>query len=1105
MSTNHSIPFCARRQKGSALVITLALLVLICALVLSFFVQSTLSRQIAFSSAGQYRADLAAQTALDTIIGDLRTEISAGSTAYTSNGISIYIPTNNFTAAPYRVNDQGFANLVKQSTSASPSWSGTNYASAVSKPIRSAPDNSTTMPAANGRHITINQWNKPGLLGDPGTGSLPTVPNGYTAPDWVILTRQGAATNAINLPPIGPGSGTLSDKNANNQNYVIGRYAYTIYDEGGLLDVNVAGYPSSVSGTDFPSKRGLLPQVDLANIPGIDNTANADAFIQWRNQSSAASASSYTNYVLGGKNGFTTVAPGDQTLVGRVDLINYARSHPTQLSTAALQYLATFTRELNAPSYTPPVLGGSSRPPTSTGASATQGKDDAFNPSLINLRVTKPFTRTSDGLPARVGESLIKYRFPLSRLAWISHNGPNNATESQIYESFGLTWSNSIIDSWSGATTSGWVYNHGSINGRGDGQTILLLSDVAALGREPDFFELLQAGMLLGSLGKGAADDTATVGPYDTNIYYQVLQIGANLVDQFDSDSYPTHVSFNSADFYGVENLPYLSWVYTTPYRFHGSSQSSTYPAFPNIGIWLQPVVWNPHAANTSSSSPTQFRVIATGGVYDSFYGGGVTIFTPLYDLSNSSGITFSSGPGQTFQVPTLLSPAMGATAAGNDYVTDDGMTSFVGFSTISGGTWAAPDYRIDQDPNPANANQVFVWAAAQPYPYVNFQLQYREGPASPWITYDVMRYLNGTADTYDNFPPNCFRTYGPSIGAGPGAAHVRSDPRTDRFGVHASGGPASILPATNPPNNYFTTIRPDTGIGSEAHGAHGSIASPGWFFGSGANGYFGCISDNRDSSNTHYADPDTIVRPGDGAYADGSLNNGGYPLAIDNFNSLNSRPIILNRTFRSAAEMGYASRGMPWKELDFFTAESGDAALLDLFCIVEPATPNSNSAVYPTVEAGKLNLNTRQKAVISAAIMGAIKSEAEGTVIDASTANSIADSLNNLTKTSAGGPLLNRAELATRLSPLLTGIYPTPADNIIKRRREGAIRALSDIGNTRTWNLLIDVIAQSGRYTPNATSLNQFTVEGMRRYWLHIAIDRYTGAIVQQYIEPVL
>jgi hypothetical protein len=50
----------------------------------------------------------------------------------------------------------------------------------------------------------------------------------------------------------------------------------------------------------------------------------------------------------------------------------------------------------------------------------------------------------------------------------------------------------------------------------------------------------------------------------------------------------------------------------------------------------------------------------------------------------------------------------------------------------------------------------------------------------------------------------------------------------------------------------------------------------------------------------------------------------------------------------------------------------------------------------------------------------------------------------------------------------------------------------------------MIDIIAQSGRYTASATSVQNFTVEGEKRYWLHVAIDRYTGKIIDEQLEPV-
>ena len=59
---------------------------------------------------------------------------------------------------------------------------------------------------------------------------------------------------------------------------------------------------------------------------------------------------------------------------------------------------------------------------------------------------------------------------------------------------------------------------------------------------------------------------------------------------------------------------------------------------------------------------------------------------------------------------------------------------------------------------------------------------------------------------------------------------------------------------------------------------------------------------------------------------------------------------------------------------------------------------------------------------------------------------------------------------------------------------KETVARALAEMGQTRTWNLFIDVVAQTGRYSPDATDItqaNKFIVEGEKRYWLHIALGR--------------
>jgi hypothetical protein len=51
---------------------------------------------------------------------------------------------------------------------------------------------------------------------------------------------------------------------------------------------------------------------------------------------------------------------------------------------------------------------------------------------------------------------------------------------------------------------------------------------------------------------------------------------------------------------------------------------------------------------------------------------------------------------------------------------------------------------------------------------------------------------------------------------------------------------------------------------------------------------------------------------------------------------------------------------------------------------------------------------------------------------------------------------------------------------------------------------LLIDLIAQTGHYPPSSNNLANFVVEGEKRYWLHVAIDRFNGEVIDQQLEAV-
>jgi hypothetical protein len=95
--------------------------------------------------------------------------------------------------------------------------------------------------------------------------------------------------------------------------------------------------------------------------------------------------------------------------------------------------------------------------------------------------------------------------------------------------------------------------------------------------------------------------------------------------------------------------------------------------------------------------------------------------------------------------------------------------------------------------------------------------------------------------------------------------------------------------------------------------------------------------------------------------------------------------------------------------------------------------------------------------------------------------------------------------DIGTSAVPSING---TPTVALIPRQRDAVMRGLVDSGTTRTWNLLIDLVAQSGRFPPgipsSTTGLAEFVVEGEKHYWLHVAIDRYTGKVIDSQLEVV-
>jgi hypothetical protein len=205
--------------------------------------------------------------------------------------------------------------------------------------------------------------------------------------------------------------------------------------------------------------------------------------------------------------------------------------------------------------------------------------------------------------------------------------------------------------------------------------------------------------------------------------------------------------------------------------------------------------------------------------------------------------------------------------------------------------------------------------------------------------------------------------------------------------------------------------------------------------------------------------------------------------------------PIVLNHPFSTVGDLGYGLRpeytANRFQRVDFHTATANpSASLLDFF------TYNPVDHNYPRV--GSVNLNTKHVPVIAAILQSALKKDIDaGTLpnpfptVAPSEANTAAQAI--VTSTTAQ-PALTRADIARLTAAAASAIVnPGYTGEELEKLPEVIARALSEIGQARTWNLMIDVIAQTGKYKPNAPdrTASNFIVQGEKRYWLHIALGR--------------
>ena len=353
-------------SKGAALMIVLAFVVLLTGLALAYFSRTTTDRQLAHSSYNDTSADVLARSALDIVVRSFKRELVTAGTTVTQANIQ----------AQRSGDDPSIPNLIRRSVFPD-SLNGNPGVASLASNISSAPVN----PANPKRgEITSARWNSHYLI--------PSGAN-FTAPDWVLVTRNG--------PTVSSGwDNSLKDATSTNVNFVVGRYAFAVYDEGGLLDMNLAGYPAwggTVNANPAPSptpwqvnvgRKGIVAFADLTALLGAPTTAQIDKIVGARNYATTDqnTTSGSWNFSTGntrnaqddwgtylldfGDAPYTnpsiyqfTLVPRpsdfisnnrtDQASISREDLIKRQRSI-AGLSQDVLQGMGTFSRERNRPS-----------------------------------------------------------------------------------------------------------------------------------------------------------------------------------------------------------------------------------------------------------------------------------------------------------------------------------------------------------------------------------------------------------------------------------------------------------------------------------------------------------------------------------------------------------------------------------------------------------------------------------------------------------------------------------------------------------------------------------------------------------------------------------
>jgi hypothetical protein len=508
---------------GAALIIVLAFILIFTGLALAYFSRTVTDRQLAQSSSNDTSAGVLARSALDIVVSDVKQELlSPLSQPITPTNIG---PRNSGA-------DASIPNLIRRSirddqaggTNAIPPPGVPSLASAVS----SGPVNSSSPRRGE---VTAARWNSHYLI--------PSGAN-FTAPDWVLATRNGPAA-------FSGWQDSLKDATSTNTNYVIGRYAFAVYDEGGLLDMNLAGYPnwgsvgagppSQVTPTPWPTnvgRKGILTFADLTALVPLSQT-QVDNVVGWRNFATTQQTGTFANSNFSSGNqrirqnafgsylsdfgfppftdpadfpftsvvsdGSTNIPPRtDQALMTRQELLKLWSS--LNLDTSVLRYLGTFSRERNQPARDWDRLGG-----------RLTDRYDIANLALVKPNPPGTPSCNGNGKGGSNGQGCYRGR------------GRFRGAALDIRNQFGLAWvapNLTVTDSHQLAYWGHWRYV--GVPGLQCPNVIACDHIPVLRGANNDFFMILDYAL---TQANADSDDTANIA--------DILSLGASLIDQYDN------------------------------------------------------------------------------------------------------------------------------------------------------------------------------------------------------------------------------------------------------------------------------------------------------------------------------------------------------------------------------------------------------------------------------------------------------------------------------------------------------------------------------------------------------------------------------------------